>query len=89
MDANHQNATGERIAGPDTRPDANAGLLDVRGVAAMLHCSSRHVYRLADSGKMPRPLKLGQLCRWSRAQLGQWIADGCPPVRSVRGGVRP
>jgi len=67
---------------------STAALLDVTEVAALLHCSGRHVYRLADSGKMPRPVKLGQLVRWSRTQLERWITDGCPPVRSARGAAR-
>lgn len=69
------NATGGRIAGPDRVP---AELLDVRSVARMLGCSPRHVYRLSDSGKMPLPLRLGGLVRWSRQTILDWIANGCP-----------
>jgi excisionase family DNA binding protein len=78
----HTNATDGRTAGPER---ALAELLDVKAVAALLDCSSRHVYRLADAGRMPRPLKLGALVRWRRAELQQWVTDGCRPVRSVRG----
>ncbi len=59
-------------------------LIDVETVARMLDISTRTVYRLADSGKMPRPVKLGQLVRWPRAELEKWIAGGCPAVRSCR-----
>ena len=58
-------------------------LLDVRAVAQLLGCSSRHVYRLADAGRMPSPVKLGSLVRWNRAALEQWITDGCRSVRTV------
>jgi excisionase family DNA binding protein len=58
-------------------------LLDVRAVAALLDCSSRHVYRMADAGQMPSPLRLGSLVRWSRQTVEQWIAEGCKPVRSA------
>lgn len=68
--------------------DVPSKLLDVRTVAALLDCSPRHVYRLADAGKMPRPMKLGALLRWSRAAIEAWIAEGCLPVRSARGAVR-
>ena len=61
--------------------DAPAALLDVRAVAAELGCSQRHVYRLADAGRMPAPVKLGALVRWRRAELSEWIADGCPSCR--------
>jgi len=53
-------------------------------VAAMLAVSSRHIYRLADSGKMPRPVKLGGSNRWDREVIENWIKDGCPAVRHVR-----
>lgn len=59
---------------------AAASLLDVRAVATLLHCSPRHVYRLADAGRMPPPLRLGALVRWQRQILEQWIAAGCPSV---------
>jgi excisionase family DNA binding protein len=56
-------------------------LLDVRAVAQMLDCSARHVYRLADAGRMPPPLKLGALVRWRRQTVEEWISGGCKPVR--------
>ena len=55
----------------------NAALLDVEAVAGLLSCSTRHVYRLADAGRMPRPLKLGALVRWRRNEVLEWIAEGC------------
>ena len=59
-------------------------LLDVKGVASLLGgCSTRHVYRLADSGKMPAPVRLGSLVRWRSDEIQVWIANGCPTVRHV------
>jgi len=55
-----------------------ARLLDVGRVAALLGVSSRQVYRLADGGRMPRPLKLGGAVRWDREAIESWIAAGCP-----------
>ncbi len=73
------NATDGRTVGPDPRPDVSAELLDVKSVALLLGgCSIRHVYRLSDAGRMPRPIKLGALVRWRRAALESWIASGCP-----------
>ena len=59
-------------------PSETSLLVDVRAVAVMLDCSTRHVYRLADGGMMPRPHKIGALCRWDRAAIESWIRDGCP-----------
>ena len=74
-----ENATDARPVGLDPQSVAAAELLDVRDVAALLgRCSVRHVHRLADAGKMPRPVKLGALVRWRRAELDAWIDAGCP-----------
>lgn len=62
-------------AGPSTT------LLTVREVAGLLNCSARHVYRLCDAGRMPPPIRLGALVRWSRRVIDGWIADGCPSCR--------
>ena len=62
-----------------------AQLLDVQAVATMLGCSPRHVYRLSDAGRMPSPLKLGALVRWSRAAVDEWIDAGCPRVERRAG----
>jgi excisionase family DNA binding protein len=59
-----------------------AALLNVQGVAAMLNCSPRHVYRLSDAGRMPPPVRLGSLVRWKRADIEAWLAAGCKPVRT-------
>jgi excisionase family DNA binding protein len=58
-----------------------AALLDVQAVAALLDCSARHVYRMADAGQLPAPVRLGSLVRWRRAEVLAWLDDGCRPVR--------
>jgi len=73
-------------------PPEEVRLLDVNAVAQLLSCSTRHVYRLADSGRMPRPRKLGVLARWDRGELEKWLADGCPasadsPCPAEQGGI--
>ncbi len=59
--------------------------LNVKQVASLLGVSVRHVYRMADGGLMPRPLKLGGLNRWHRATIETWLADGAKPL----GGRKP
>lgn len=73
-----------------SQPDSASALLDVRAVAALLKCSTRHVYRLSDSGRMPGPVRLGVLVRWRGSDLDAWIGGGCKPVRHVaaKGGAR-
>lgn len=67
-------------------PATQPALLDVRAVAAMLNCSQRHVYRLADSGRLPSPVKLGSLIRWRREELASWLEAGCPSC--TKGGAK-
>jgi excisionase family DNA binding protein len=55
-------------------------LLDLREVAQLLHCSRRHVQRLAERRCMPNPVRLGTLVRWRRADIDYWIAAGCPTL---------
>jgi len=62
---------------------ASSQMIDVRKVADLLACSVRHVYRLADSGRMPAPIKLGSLVRWHQAELKVWLEMGCPSMRKV------
>jgi excisionase family DNA binding protein len=58
---------------------------DVQAVAQKLDCSPRHVYRMADAGRMPGPLRLGALVRWDLDAIDQWIAAGCPSMRKGAG----
>ncbi len=62
-------------------PAEEVRLLDVNAVAQFLSCSTRHVYRLTDAGRMPRPRKLGTLVRWDHQELEKWVADDCPACR--------
>ena len=60
-------------------------LLDVTGVAALLSCSVRHVWRMSDSGRFPRPLGIGvKLKRWPRATVEQWVAEQAKPSTARR-----
>jgi predicted DNA-binding transcriptional regulator AlpA len=67
-------------------PDIQPVMLDVSQVAILLGCSARHVRRLTDAGKCPRPIKLGALARWPRPVIDDWIASDCPSVRTARKG---
>jgi excisionase family DNA binding protein len=60
-----------------------ARLMDVAAVARLLGVSARHIYRLADGGRMPRPIKLGGAVRWDRAVITKWIDGGCPRVDRI------
>jgi excisionase family DNA binding protein len=80
--------TAQAAKGPALDAYDQAGLIDVKAVAELLGCSPRHVARLSDTGKMPRPVRLGVLVRWSRQTVLAWIAAGCPAVNSKAKAVR-
>ncbi len=82
---NTEATAGANTGGGEGTPRELSLLIDVQDVAALLKCSARHVYRLADAGRMPRPVKLGALVRWSRASIESWIS-GLPKCR--QGGRR-
>lgn len=59
-------------------------LADARQVAALLNVSARHIFRLADARRMPRPLRLGSAVRWDLDAIDEWIRAGCPSCREGR-----
>lgn len=63
---------------PANTPPEESALFDIRQVAGLLRCSTRHVRRLADAGAMPAPVRLGVLLRWRREELQRWLDAGCP-----------
>ena len=56
-------------------------LIDIDDFAKILACSTRHVRRLVDRGRIPQPVKLGALLRWVKTDVDKWIAAGCPNCR--------
>jgi len=46
--------------------------------AKLLGISTRHLWALHSSGRLPSPIRLGRSVRWRRDELGRWLAAGCP-----------
>lgn len=76
-------ATGAHALRRDGVAVPDESWLDVRDLARRYKTSTRHVYRMADSGRMPWGVKIGQLRRWSRREIEDWEAGGCLPVKTV------
>ncbi|MEM6504795.1 MAG: helix-turn-helix domain-containing protein [Planctomycetota bacterium] len=55
-------------------------LLDRETLAAYLSVSATTLNQLRNSGRLgPREHEFGKRCpRWSRVEVDQWIAAGCP-----------
>lgn len=63
-------------------------MLSITDLAKRWGCSERHVRRMADAGRCPRPVKLLSLLKWPEHIIDQWEKDGCPNVRNVSKGGR-
>jgi excisionase family DNA binding protein len=52
--------------------------LNAEEVAKLLGISSRHLWALNSSGRLPRPIRLGRSVRWRIEELRAWLAAGAP-----------
>lgn len=79
------NAADAQDAGRDSPPEESADQpwLDVGDLARRYKTSVRHIYRMADSGRMPWGVKFGALRRWARREIEAWEKAGCRPVRAA------
>jgi excisionase family DNA binding protein len=64
--------------GTTATPDTTNGTYTVADLARLLQCSTRHVWRLIDLGRVPGVLRLGRLVRISKPIADAWLAAGCP-----------
>jgi excisionase family DNA binding protein len=55
-------------------------LLTIKQLAERLQLSTRTIYRLAQEGTLPKPVKIGRANRWRREVLDDWLAEDCPRV---------
>jgi predicted DNA-binding transcriptional regulator AlpA len=53
-------------------------LIDVDEVGAITSFCPKTIRRMADSGRLPRPIRLGRAIRWRRDEILRWIEAGCP-----------
>ena len=74
-------STATQPPGQEPACQQTSALIHVEQLAEILGCSSRHVRRLSDSHRIPRPIKLGSLTRWTRVEIDNWINSGCPDCR--------
>jgi len=59
-------------------------LLKATEVAKMLNISVTSIYRRMADGTLPKPIKLGSLSRWSKADIARVVET----AREQAGGVR-
>jgi prophage regulatory protein len=47
-------------------------------VAKLLGISTRHLWSLNSSGRLPKPVRFGRAVRWNLEELRAWLAAGAP-----------
>ncbi len=52
-------------------------LLTVRDVADKWKISTRHVWKLVSSGRLPQPVRLGRSVRWRESDIEKFVFGGC------------
>ena len=52
--------------------------LSVAEVAELLNVSTRHIWKLHATGRLPAPIRLGRSVRWRADELRAWLEAGCP-----------
>jgi excisionase family DNA binding protein len=68
-----RNRQGASLRTERERPEGEGRLLRVRDVARMLAISTRGVWRLAASGEIPAPVRVGGSTRWRQADLQRFV----------------
>lgn len=66
-----------------------ARYMTAKQVGERYACSERTIYRWADLGKMPAPIKIGGTVRFKIETIDQWEADGFPNCRTGLGQSAP
>ena len=58
-------------------------MMTAEEIAECLQVSTRTVWRLKAKGDLPKSVKVGRAVRWRRADILQWIEQGCPATDSL------
>ena len=62
--------------------EVQAMLVDVHGLAKVLSCGVRSIWRRLAARELPEPVKIGRSVRWDLSTIREWIAQGCPKQNS-------
>jgi predicted DNA-binding transcriptional regulator AlpA len=71
----------QALFGGEKPPEDQGLLIDSKEAVKLLKVSSRTLWEMQATGRMPPPVRIGRAVRWSLETLKKWIEDGCPAVR--------
>ena len=85
-------ANAERVVTESTRPieedEDDPLLFKPYQVARLLRISLRTLWRWRSGKRIPLPIQSGNVVRWRRAEMLEWVADGCPGLNESDNGGR-
>ena len=55
-------------------------LIKAKELAEMLSVSTRHIWRMKSSNKLPRAIEIGKCVRWKLLDITNWLTMGCPSM---------
>ena len=58
--------------------DGTSLLIDTATCAALCGVSTKTIQRWTTAGILPRPRYINGRPRWRRAEIVQWVEEGCP-----------
>ena len=66
---------GNTTTSPAPQPAAqlDSATYTVEQLAALLQCSTRHIWRMCDLNKIPGRIRFGRLVRFSRVVVDAWL----------------
>jgi predicted DNA-binding transcriptional regulator AlpA len=69
-----------------------SAMMTLEDAAKWGRCTEQHIRNLIKRGQFPRPIYLGGLARWPRAELAEWLRSNFiaanPAPSDTRGVVR-
>ena len=58
-------------------------LLTPKDVEALIKVSPRKLRAMKSAGELPKPVMIGRLVRYRRADIEKWVAAGCPALKAA------
>jgi predicted DNA-binding transcriptional regulator AlpA len=70
-------ASQHALFGGQEPPEDMGLLIDTRQAARLLKVSEKTVWNMYTTGRMPKPIRIGQCVRWGYEELRAWVVAGC------------
>lgn len=71
-------ASEHALLGGQKLPEDKGLLMSNREAAKMLKISEKTIWNMYMSGRMPKPIRIGQRVLWGYEELRAWVNAGCP-----------